>query len=79
MRSTGRFAAVLNGAITNARELWSELLPGAEARAAPPNDAWLPLLAVERDRRDLLGRMRGHHAFAGLGVDDCERVRHESQ
>ncbi|MCA8963244.1 MAG: hypothetical protein KDC48_00080 [Planctomycetes bacterium] len=69
-RRGGRFAAVLNGAITNARELWAELLPRAERRREPPNDAWLPLLAVERGRRDLLARMRGHHAFA---VVDAER------
>ncbi len=70
LRRGGRYAAVLNGAITNARELWAELLPRAERRLEPPNDAWLPLLAVERGRRDLLARMRGHHAFA---VVDAER------
>jgi len=59
-----RYAAVLNGAITNARELWAELVPGVEQRAAPPNDAWLPLLALARGRRDLLARLRGHHAYA---------------
>ena len=64
VRRPGRYAAVLNGAITNARDLWAELLPRAERRAAPPNDAWLPLLAVERGRPELLTQMRGHHAYA---------------
>ncbi|MBL8732980.1 MAG: asparagine synthetase B [Planctomycetes bacterium] len=64
VRRGGRFVAVMNGAITNARELWSLLLPGADRRVQLPNDAWLPLLAVERGRQDLLDRLRGHHAFA---------------
>ncbi|MCR9246199.1 MAG: asparagine synthetase B [bacterium] len=64
VRRNRPLAAVLNGAITNARELWNELLPGVGDRPAPPNDAWLPLLAVERDRRYLLDRLRGHHALA---------------
>ncbi|MCA8974488.1 MAG: asparagine synthetase B [Planctomycetes bacterium] len=74
VRRGGRLAAVLNGAITNARELWAELLPAALRRRAPPNDAWLPLLAVERDRRDLLARLRGHHAFAVVDRDSGELV-----
>lgn len=65
----GRFAAVLNGAITNARELWRELLPGAQDRPEPPNDAWLPLLAVAQGRRELLAQLRGHHAFAVIDAD----------
>lgn len=64
VRRGGRFAGVLNGAVTNARELWADLLSGAERRAAPPNDAWLPLLAVARGARDALVRLRGHHAYA---------------
>jgi len=59
-----RWAAVLNGAITNARELWAHFLPGAERRVAPPNDAWLPLLAVARGDFAALAAMRGHHAYA---------------
>lgn len=74
VRRGGRRAAVLNGAITNARELWAELLPRAERRSAPPNDAWLPLLAVERGRRDLLERLRGHHAFVVVDLDHDEFV-----
>lgn len=61
---SGRWAAVLNGAITNARELWAHFLPGVERRAAPPNDAWLPLLAVARDDLAALAALRGHHAYA---------------
>lgn len=64
VRRSRRFAGVMNGAITNARELWERLLPGAERRRAPPNDAWLPLLAVERGDRDALAHLRGHHAYA---------------
>lgn len=64
VRRGGRFAGVLNGAITNARELWARLLPGAERRPAPPNDAWLPLLAVARGDREALLQLRGHHAYA---------------
>jgi asparagine synthase (glutamine-hydrolysing) len=62
-RRGGRFHAVLNGAVTNARDLWRQLLPGAEQRAAPPNDAWLPLLAAAREPA-LLHALHGHHAFA---------------
>lgn len=64
VRRGGRFAGVMNGAITNARELWRTFLPGAEGRGAPPNDAWLPLLAVEAGDHDALTAMRGHHAYA---------------
>lgn len=60
----GRWAAVLNGAITNARALWARFLPGAERRIAPPNDAWLPLLAVARGDLAALAALRGHHAYA---------------
>lgn len=64
VRRGGRFVGVLNGAITNARELWARLLPGVERRATLPNDAWLPLLAVERDDVAALRQLRGHHAYA---------------
>ncbi len=64
VRRGGRFVGVLNGAITNARELWARLRPGVERRAVLPNDAWLPLLAVERGERELLHLLHGHHAYA---------------
>ncbi|MBL8727213.1 MAG: hypothetical protein JNM25_02200 [Planctomycetes bacterium] len=64
VRRGGRFVGVLNGAITNARELWARLLPGVERRTALPNDAWLPLLAIERQDRAALTAMRGHRAYA---------------
>jgi asparagine synthase (glutamine-hydrolysing) len=63
----GRFAGVLNGAITNARELWPRWRPRLAAVRAPralPNDAWLPLLAVANGDRAALGQLRGHHAYA---------------
>lgn len=63
-RRGGRFVGVMNGAITNARALWRTLLPGAEGRGSPPNDAWLPLLAVADGRYHALRTLRGHHAFA---------------
>ena len=68
VRRGERFAAVMNGAVTNARELWAEWQPGIERRAALPNDAWLPLVGVEHGGQ--LEQMRGHHAFA---VVDAER------
>jgi asparagine synthase (glutamine-hydrolysing) len=74
VRRGGRFACVLNGAITNARELWARLLPGVEQRAVLPNDAWLPLLLVERGERAALGRLRGHHAFAVVDTRTSEIV-----
>jgi asparagine synthase (glutamine-hydrolysing) len=64
VRRGGRFVGVLNGAITNARELWARWLPRAERRPAPPNDAWLPLLAVARGDASRLRHLRGHHAYA---------------
>lgn len=64
VRRGGRFVGVMNGAITNARALWARWLPRAERRAAPPNDAWLPLLAVERGATSSLRELRGHHAYA---------------
>jgi asparagine synthase (glutamine-hydrolysing) len=74
VRRGGRLAGVMNGAITNARELWERLLPGAERRRAPPNDAWLPLLAVERGDRDALAHLRGHHAYAVVDEGTGELV-----
>jgi asparagine synthase (glutamine-hydrolysing) len=64
VRRGGRYVGVLNGAITNARELWARWLPRAERRPAPPNDAWLPLLAVARGERERLSTLQGHHAYA---------------
>ena len=74
VRRGGRYAGVLNGAITNARELWEKLLPGAGRRAAPPNDAWLPLLAVARGERHLLEQLRGHHAYAVVDASTGELI-----
>ncbi|MCK5942244.1 MAG: hypothetical protein KAI24_09775, partial [Planctomycetes bacterium] len=56
VRRGGRFAGVLNGAVTNARELWSRFAPRIARRETPPNDAWLPLLAVAADSPDALSR-----------------------
>lgn len=66
----GRFAGVLNGAITDAGPLWERLRPRCARRATPPNDAWLPLLAVAAGDRTTLCSLRGHHAYA---VVDAER------
>jgi len=74
VRRGGRFACVLNGAITNARELWAQLWPGALRRAVLPNDAWLPLLAVERGEHALLHSLRGHHAYAVVDIASGELV-----
>lgn len=63
-RRGARFVGVLNGTIADARELWSRLRPHAGARTPPPNDAWLPLLAVAAGDADALATMRGHHAYA---------------
>ena len=68
VRRGARFAGVMNGAVTNARELWSKWRPGIERRRSLPNDAWLPLLAVADGH--CTGELRGHHAFA---VVDAER------
>src|SRR5687768_12101105 len=72
VRRGGRFAGVMNGAITNARELWQRLLPRVDRRALLPNDAWLPLLAVERGDAWTLGNLRGHHAYAVVDADTGE-------
>lgn len=74
VRRSGRFVGVMNGAITNARELWAQLAPGVEKRAALPNDAWLPLLAVERRDEVALWRLCGHHAYAVADVQTGELV-----
>jgi len=64
VRRGGRFAGVLNGAVTNARDLWRRLAPGVERRRQLPNDAWLPLLAAERGDVRSLADLAGHHAYA---------------
>jgi asparagine synthase (glutamine-hydrolysing) len=74
VRRGGRFVGVMNGAITNARELWTRLVPRVERRAALPNDAWLPVLAVERGDATLLRSLRGHHAYAVADAHTGELV-----
>jgi asparagine synthase (glutamine-hydrolysing) len=70
----GRFAGVMNGAITNARNLWPELRPQTAQRTVLPNDAWLPVLAVSQQRMDLLSSLRGHHAYAVADTETGELV-----
>lgn len=60
----GRLVGVLNGAITNAADLWARFRPRLAGRSELPNDAWLPLLAVAQDRLDLLALAHGHRAAA---------------
>ncbi|MEQ1631784.1 MAG: asparagine synthase-related protein, partial [Planctomycetota bacterium] len=60
----GRYTAVLNGAITNARALWQDLRPRMLRRDRLPNDAWLPLLLVARGEPERLASLMGHHALA---------------
>lgn len=74
VRRGGRHVALLNGAITNARELWARLLPRAERLVAPPNDAWLPLLGVEQQDSEALALLRGHHAYAVVDTTSGEIV-----
>ncbi|MCB9877968.1 MAG: asparagine synthetase B [Planctomycetes bacterium] len=74
VRRGARFVGVLNGAITNARDIWAEVSPGIDARRPPPNDAWLPLLALEHRRPELLGTLRGHHAYAVVDTGRDELV-----
>jgi asparagine synthase (glutamine-hydrolysing) len=69
VRRGGRFSAVLNGAITDARARWRQRSDRYERRPALPNDAWLPLLACEHGGRGLEA-LQGHHALA---VVDRER------
>ncbi len=57
----GRLVGALNGAVTNARALWSETRPRA-ARRALPNDAWLPMLLVSQRGAEALDELLGHHA-----------------
>jgi asparagine synthase (glutamine-hydrolysing) len=64
VRRGERFAAVMNGAITDARALWPRLLPNVAAREVLPNDAWLPLLAIAAGEAGVLRTLRGHHAYA---------------
>jgi asparagine synthase (glutamine-hydrolysing) len=74
VRRGGRYAGVLNGAITNARALLNRLLPGAELRREPPNDAWLPLLAVANADAAALRELAGHHAYAVVDTATDELV-----
>ena len=69
-----RYVGVMNGAITNARTLWQTLRPGIEARETPPNDAWLPLLAVANQDLEALNSLRGHHAFAVVDTTTSELI-----
>lgn len=59
-----RTTVVMNGAVTNARDLWRRLAPGVDRRDPLPNDAALPGLAVGRGQPQLLDGLRGHHAYA---------------
>lgn len=68
----GRHAGVLNGAITSARAVWRGLRPRIAARAALPNDAWLPVLLCAAGREAELAGLHGHHALA---VVDAGRDR----
>lgn len=72
VRRGARYAGVMNGAITNARELWPQFIK--RARDVPPNDAWLPVLAVQNERPELLAGLRGHHAYAVVDVGRDELV-----
>lgn len=63
----GRFAGAMNGAVTNARELWDGLRPGL-SRHRLPNDAWLPLAVAEERGIAALASLRGHHALALVDV-----------
>ena len=74
VRRGGRFAGVLNGAVTDARDRWAKALPGSERRAWPPNDAWLPLLAVAAGDGEALATLRGHHAYAVVDRQTGELV-----
>lgn len=60
----GRCVGVLNGNVADAGEQWPRLRPRAARRAPPPNDAWLPLLAVAAGDAGALATLRGHHAYA---------------
>jgi asparagine synthase (glutamine-hydrolysing) len=72
VRRGGRFAAVLNGAITDARGRWRQRSQRLGARAALPNDAWLPLLACQDAEASGLAALRGHHALAVVDAETGE-------
>ena len=74
VRRGGRFVAAMNGAITNARQLWQTFAPRAATRKTPPNDAWLPLLAVAAQQLDRLQTLRGHHAYAVVDRETGELI-----
>src|SRR5262249_38515479 len=63
-RRGSRLCGVLNGAITDARLRWQQWHPGLGACPRLPNDAWLPLLLVERGAPAALAALAGHHALA---------------
>ena len=67
-----RWVAALNGAVTNARELWANALPAALSRRSLPNDAWLPLLLVEARGPSALADLRGHHACVVADAENNE-------
>lgn len=71
VRRGKRFAGVLNGAITNARERFGKRLA---SRKTLPNDAWLPLLAVANNEHHTLNNLRGHHAYAVADAKTGELV-----
>ena len=73
VRRGGRFVGVMNGAITNDGDLLARLWPRwsrHRPRRAPPNDAWLPLLAVQNGDVDALRKLCGHHAYAVVDTRD---------
>ncbi|MEI6129204.1 MAG: asparagine synthase-related protein [Planctomycetota bacterium] len=74
LRRGGRYAAVLNGAITDARERWDALLPSLSSRHALPNDAWLAPLLVARGDKKSLANLRGHHALAVVDEEHGQLV-----
>jgi asparagine synthase (glutamine-hydrolysing) len=77
VRRGGRFVGVMNGAIINDGDLLARLWPRwsrHRPRRAPPNDAWLPLLAVQRHDAAALREMRGHHAYAVVDLETGEVV-----
>lgn len=63
----GRFAGALNGAVTNARDLWRRTLQWRPKDRRLPNDAWLPLCLWAQRGDEGLELLRGHHA--GVVVD----------
>ena len=69
VRRGGRIAGVLNGAITDARDRWPRLLAQGRSPRDLPNDAWQPLLLVERGDLAGLASLCGHHACAVIERD----------